>query len=593
MPLSGLIGEGNGMPTYDAFISYSQAKDVPVATALQGIVQTLGKPWYKLRELRVFRDATSIPAEELWPSIEKALRQTRYAILLASPESARSPWVGKEMAFWLANKGAKTLMIGLTKGDLKWDNAAGDFVWTDETPLPPVLKGAFQEEPRYVDLRPFRETASRRDAAMIELGANFVAKIRDIRKEDLLSEELRQQRRALRHAWSAAAAMLVLAIGVGWYWWEAATQRDKAEATLAATTESANSLVVDVAAKTRRTVGVPAELTADILDRVRNLQEQLIASWSGDERLARSRAVAHRELAQTLLLAGDKKSALDHAMRSRDIMEALLRQDATKPELRSEFSRSLNRIGEAYTRSSNHAEAEKQFQQALAIRKELAKAPPTGDAGQAARELAVSYERTGDALFNLGKAAQAREMYRENFNLRKKLAEDHPANREWQGDLAVAYDRIGARVECDPEKITEAYRGALRIREALVAQEPRDANWQQDLAASYNNVGVMLLASKDIPGAIKVFGKSVEIRQALASSNPGPQSQAGLVISLVKLAEAGDKPREHYQRALEIVVELETKGKLTASQAAWRSDLEERLANPSAPLAPAPSSCKA
>jgi len=31
--------------TYDAFISYSHAKDKPIATALQAVVQKLGKAW--------------------------------------------------------------------------------------------------------------------------------------------------------------------------------------------------------------------------------------------------------------------------------------------------------------------------------------------------------------------------------------------------------------------------------------------------------------------------------------------------------------------------------------------------------------------
>jgi hypothetical protein len=45
---------------YDAFISYSHAKDKPIAAALQSVVQKLGKPWYRRRALRVFRDDTSL-----------------------------------------------------------------------------------------------------------------------------------------------------------------------------------------------------------------------------------------------------------------------------------------------------------------------------------------------------------------------------------------------------------------------------------------------------------------------------------------------------------------------------------------------------
>jgi hypothetical protein len=90
------------MVVYDAFISYSHAKDKPVATALQSVVQTLGKPWYRRRMLRVFRDDTSLSATpHLWPSIAEALDQSRFFILLASCESAASLWVQKEIDHWL------------------------------------------------------------------------------------------------------------------------------------------------------------------------------------------------------------------------------------------------------------------------------------------------------------------------------------------------------------------------------------------------------------------------------------------------------------------------------------------------------------
>jgi MTH538 TIR-like domain (DUF1863) len=83
------------MATYDAFISYSHAKDRYVAAALQRVIQNLGKPWYKRWSLWVFRDDTSLAAApRLWAAIERALSESRFLILLASPEAAGSPWVG-------------------------------------------------------------------------------------------------------------------------------------------------------------------------------------------------------------------------------------------------------------------------------------------------------------------------------------------------------------------------------------------------------------------------------------------------------------------------------------------------------------------
>src|SRR6266702_5457386 len=82
------------MALYDAFISYSYAKDKPIAAALQSVIQRLGKPWYRRRALRVFRDDTSLSATpHLWPTIEQSLGQSRFFILLASPEAAASKWV--------------------------------------------------------------------------------------------------------------------------------------------------------------------------------------------------------------------------------------------------------------------------------------------------------------------------------------------------------------------------------------------------------------------------------------------------------------------------------------------------------------------
>src|SRR5712691_8791390 len=122
------------MAIYDAFISYSHAKDKPVAAALQSKVQTLGKPRYRRRALRLFRDDTSLSATpSLWPSIEQALGQSRFLILLASPEAAASQWVNKEVAYWLEHKSADTLLIAVTDGALAWDNAANDFAWGEGT----------------------------------------------------------------------------------------------------------------------------------------------------------------------------------------------------------------------------------------------------------------------------------------------------------------------------------------------------------------------------------------------------------------------------------------------------------------------------
>src|SRR5215472_2221438 len=190
-PREDLAGRAIGQEAsvaYDAFISYSHAKDKPIATALQSVVQKLGKPWYRRRALRVFRDDTSLSATpHLWPSIEQALSQSRFLILLASPEAAASRWVGQEMAYWLNHNSADTVLIAVTEGELDWDEAPGDFRWSEATPLPRALKNRFAAEPRWIDLRAYRTGGAPKGPEFIGLAADFAAAIRGIPKEDLLS----------------------------------------------------------------------------------------------------------------------------------------------------------------------------------------------------------------------------------------------------------------------------------------------------------------------------------------------------------------------------------------------------------------------
>jgi len=111
---------------YDAFISYSHAADATLAPALQRALHAFAKPWYRLRSLHVFRDETSLAANPaLWPSIEHALASSRWFVYLASPRAAASHWVQREVGWWLAHRGAGTMIVVLSEGTLRWDEAGG------------------------------------------------------------------------------------------------------------------------------------------------------------------------------------------------------------------------------------------------------------------------------------------------------------------------------------------------------------------------------------------------------------------------------------------------------------------------------------
>ncbi len=215
---------------YDAFISYSHAKDKPIARALQSVIQLMGKPWHKRRAARIFRDDTSLAATPgLWPTLEKALDNSRYLILILSDESAKSIWVAKEIEYWLSSNPPETILVAVSGGDLQWSHDVDDFPVDVETPVGAALRGKFKDEPKWVDLREFRSdhvTDLRRNDAFRSRAADIAAAVRGMPKEDLFSEELSQQKRALRLALSAVAGISLLAVLAGWQAYQAILSRD-------------------------------------------------------------------------------------------------------------------------------------------------------------------------------------------------------------------------------------------------------------------------------------------------------------------------------------------------------------------------------
>ncbi|GKQ38937.1 TIR domain-containing protein [Streptomyces sp. A012304] len=201
--------------SYDAFLSYSHEADSALAPAVQRGLHRLAKPWNRPRALRVFRDQESLAANpDLWTTIETALRDSRYFILMASRKSARSPWVGRETAFWKRHRGPETMLIVLTDGDIVWDHSRGDFDWARTTALPAHLRGWFQGEPLWVDLRGAVEqrALSLSHSRFREAIGMLAAAVHGVSKDELDSEEVRQHTRTVRLRRAAVTALTVLTV---------------------------------------------------------------------------------------------------------------------------------------------------------------------------------------------------------------------------------------------------------------------------------------------------------------------------------------------------------------------------------------------
>ncbi|MGY1620543.1 toll/interleukin-1 receptor domain-containing protein [Geodermatophilus sp. SYSU D00691] len=197
---------------YRAFISYSH-QDRPLALALQRALHRLGRAWYRRPAFAVFRDDTSLTATpHLWASIQSSMHDSEWLILIVSPAAAASTWVDREIRWWLEQRGADRLLLVLADGEIWWDDEADDFDRSRTTALPPALFGAYQHEPRWTDLRAAigAGRTTLRDPVFQDRVANIAALLHGRAKEELVGEELRQQRTWSRVRNTAVTAMALV-----------------------------------------------------------------------------------------------------------------------------------------------------------------------------------------------------------------------------------------------------------------------------------------------------------------------------------------------------------------------------------------------
>lgn len=197
--------------SFAAFLSYSHGQDRELARVLQTGIEQFGRPWYRPRVRRVFRDDTNLAAAPyLWGSIENALTHSQTFLLLASRQAAASSWVDKEVEWWQSNRSLENLLIVLTDGDFVVDSASDK---ASSTALPPTLRASLQVEPHWIDVRELRNSQlDLKNPEWQNCLADIVAALDQRPKDALIGEHIRQGRRTRRLVVSIVAVLTLLLI---------------------------------------------------------------------------------------------------------------------------------------------------------------------------------------------------------------------------------------------------------------------------------------------------------------------------------------------------------------------------------------------
>lgn len=200
---------------YDGFISYPHSeRDLKITRILQHALHGFAKPWYRMRAVRLYRDETNLGARpDLWGTIEAALDQSRFLLLIASPDAAKSFWVNREVAHWLETKGQSSILIVLTHGRLVWDKETGRLDRDTTNSLPPSALAGLSAEPLWVDLTWFADDKNDEQAQLLpfrDAVASISATLRGVDKDAITGEDVRQRKRTMRLAGMVIAGLALL-----------------------------------------------------------------------------------------------------------------------------------------------------------------------------------------------------------------------------------------------------------------------------------------------------------------------------------------------------------------------------------------------
>ncbi len=195
---------------YSAFVSYSHRSDRDLARDFQSDVERFGGRYPWSRPLRLYRDETNLAAApDLWTEILEALSRSSHLLLMASPSSARSAWVPREVAAFVGARGVARLCIVLTEGRTEFTDPPG-FAEQEQALGPATLEHLQSHTPLVVDLRPFRDPAQREPRKYLSAVATVVAFLSDRPKDEIFGEHIARRRNWVRVL--AATVLVVCAL---------------------------------------------------------------------------------------------------------------------------------------------------------------------------------------------------------------------------------------------------------------------------------------------------------------------------------------------------------------------------------------------
>ncbi len=604
---------------YAAFISYSNA-DRRAGEALQKAIesfvlpaalrgQDFGRGPLPKRIAPVFRDRWDASASaDLGVVLNAALAASDALIVLCSPASAQSVWVGEEIRSFKrlgrADRIFPVLIAGLP--------ACFDAVNQPQGAFHPSLYDEWQptserwqrgnKPPLAPDTRP------EGDGAQFTV-LKLVAALTQVPLTTLTQRQAEAQRRERNLARAVAGLMTVLALGAGvgaYVSWRASSL---AQWRLENAVEMASRRVDDAAAFQDR-YGVPSSVIRELLDGARTDFEGLtadapqtptlalqrarldrlfarlyevagdgaqqvamarralnalgsvptqrsvsapatwLASLPTSHQLQAERLLAQAALAQGLAGQGDKPRAVELLQGMRKDADALATASNTDvarslaAQARSQLARLAYEAGELESALQHYQDAQRMLGPAS-----TSAAGATGATGDASEHARLRSDEA-EMLFELGRHGPALQVQQGVVEALLAIKAPTPEARRF---LASALARRGDMRWATTRELSPTRADYLRARELfteLLAQDGSRVDYKRDLSLTEERAGDAYLQAGDAKSARASFERCLALRRELvARDHANPEWQRDLSVALERMGEAQALQGQHPQAA--------------------------------------------
>lgn len=312
------------------------------------------------------------------------------------------------------------------------------------------------------------------------------------------------------------------------------------------------------------------------------LSEALISIDPANIEFQYQTAISYGSLGDFLIGAGDWKGALENEQKALALFKSI---PPDHPQI-EEIDRSIaiNHLlsGMAMKGLNDLAGAEENYARAIEIFTALSRKDPTN--ADFRRMMAVSYSYQGDALKAGERLADALACFRRYAAMSEEISAADPKDTSSLLDRAFAYGGIGAiLLKTGQSREASSYLGrSLDIRQKVYDADPDDLDKLIILIEGMGLMSRALAQTGNIPAALDESRKTMVILARTDENSERADLRGICALTRRNIAEAfetaarsspgqrkrmGEEARSQYQRCLDILLDLQSRGTLPSSDA--------------------------